>query len=41
LGARENPLITFTIEKTINTELFIDRSAALHIGETSSDQRKD
>jgi len=29
-----NPVMAFQIKKRINTELFIDRTAALYIGET-------
>jgi len=34
LGTCGNPAITFLIKKRIITELFIDRTAALYIGET-------
>jgi len=30
----ENPVMTFPIRKRIKTELFIDRTSALYLGET-------
>jgi len=30
----ENPVITFSIKRRMNTELFIDRTAALFVGES-------
>jgi len=32
--ACENPVVIFPIRKRINTELFMDRMAALYLGET-------
>jgi len=35
MKVNENPVMTFPIKKIINTELFIDRTAAaLYMGET-------
>jgi len=34
----ENPLTTSLIEKRINTELFIDRTLALYIAETRTNE---
>jgi len=32
-GHAENPVMNFSIKKRINAELFIDKKAALYIGE--------